>query len=308
VQQAREAARRSSCKNNLKQIGLALHNYHDTYRTFPPGYVLRTNASQGEHQKWAWAAFLLPNIEESGLYDALEISSNPDTDLDDFAGSGQLARTANIDTYRCPSDPAPDLNNWRGNRSTSNYVASLGADDADIGTTGSKTTPRAQEANTDRGGIFWRNSRVRMRDITDGTSNTIGVGERTWELNNPEFGNKVRCRAAIWAGSNGNRMNVDQNDAQAVAVLGVTGNGPNNVDVFGDGSTNTAAAARNQNQCAIGFNSQHKGGAQFLLMDGSVRFDSSVRTSTTMPPQPPSTVLSKLSVNVTTARSSESFK
>ncbi|MCG6154568.1 DUF1559 domain-containing protein [Rubinisphaera margarita] len=277
VQQAREAARRSSCKNNLKQIGLALHNYHDTHRVFPPGYVLGqgpgtppANTLSGNQVKWAWGAYILPFIEQGSLYDALEISDGS-TDADDFAGANQLLRTSMIDTYRCPSDAAPDLNNRRGNRTISNYVGMLGPDDADIGTSGAKTTPRSPDANADRSGLFRRNSKVRMRDVTDGTSNTIAIGERAWELNNPQFGNKARCRAAIWAASNGNRMNVDQNDAQAVAVLGVTGGGINFVDVFGDGS-NTAAMAQNQNQCAITFSSLHSGGAQFLLLDGSVRF------------------------------------
>jgi len=277
VQQAREAARRSSCKNNLKQIGLALHNYHDTHGVFPPGYVLGRgpgippgNAPLVDQGKWAWAAHILPFVEQASLYDALEINDAA-TDVDDFAGANQLLRTSSVATYRCPSDTAPELNTSRASRTLSNYVGMYGPDDADIGPTGTKTTPRAPDAFSDRGGIFRANSRTQMRDVTDGTSNTIAVGERAWELHNPQFGNKARCRAAIWAASNGNRMNVDQNDAEAGAVLGTTGGGINFVDVFGDGAQ-TAIQAQDQNQCAITFSSRHTGGAHFLFLDGSVHF------------------------------------
>ncbi|MCA8988488.1 MAG: DUF1559 domain-containing protein [Planctomycetaceae bacterium] len=267
VQQAREAARRSSCKNNLKQIGLALHNYHDTYRVFPPGYVHRVG-TVGQENKWGWGAHILPFIEEAALYDALEIS-NGNNDLDDFDNPG-LATESVIDTYRCPSDPAPDVNTRRGTRSTSNYVGNYMVDTGDVNTGLTPTQPDSPTSHTDRNGIFAANTKIKIRDITDGTSNTLLVGERAWELNIPN-GGKAGCDAAVWAGANagnanGNHeFNSTSNEAKGSGILAVTGAGINNISVFGD--TQTA-----QNICAITYSSQHKGGAQFVLCDGSVRF------------------------------------
>ncbi|MCG6154570.1 DUF1559 domain-containing protein [Rubinisphaera margarita] len=267
VQQAREAARRSSCKNNLKQIGLALHNYHETYRVFPPGYIHRVGAV-GQENKWGWATHLLPFVEQGTLYDAMEVS-NGNNDLDDFDGPSGLAGTSIISTYRCPSDPAPDMNNRRGNRSTSNYVANYMADNGDVNTALTPTQPDSPTSHTDRDGMFAANTKTKMRDITDGTSNTIGIGERAWELNINN--GKARCDAGVWAGvnagnANGNHnFNSTSNRAKGSAVMAVTATGINKVDTFG-------ATQTTENVCAIGYNSMHSGGAQFLLMDGSVRF------------------------------------
>ena len=73
VQQAREAARRTQCRNNLKQIGLAYHNYHDTFNTFPPGIVSRipNNITSSEAGCWAWGTYILPMVDQAGLYNAL---------------------------------------------------------------------------------------------------------------------------------------------------------------------------------------------------------------------------------------------
>ena len=102
VQQAREAARRSSCKNNLKQIGLALHNYHDTHRVFPPGQIRGRNPSTGVEcgNGFSWGAMLLPFLEESAVYDGLDFTIGP------FIGSNKtfINSLAGFDFARCPSD------------------------------------------------------------------------------------------------------------------------------------------------------------------------------------------------------------
>ena len=268
VQQAREAARRSQCKNNMKQIGLALHNYHDVHGTFPPGYVYlgETGTSGvGQSQKWGWMAHILPFVDQTALYEACEIS-NPNNDLDNMDGAGGPARTP-VATYRCPSDTAPEVNDQRENWGTSNYVGNYTSEEAPVQTVDGNNRPKAQDSSTTRRGIFAVNSEVKIRDITDGTSNTIIVGERAWELPlpNSSSNSKALCRAAAWAGSNGNRVNSGANNAQAAATLAVSGAGINTVSVYGDND-------RNHNQCGITYSSRHEGGAHFLLCDGAVRF------------------------------------
>lgn len=271
VQQAREAARRSSCKNNLKQIGVALHNYHDTFKVFPPGSIngqypdSDTDGNAWDEGQWGWAAHLLPFVEQGTLYDACEIN-NPTNDLDDFEGNaGQTV----VSTYRCPSDTAPDVNTERSSDGTSNYVAMLGPEALYHD---SNTEPRSRYAGNDRDGIAWVNSKVRMRDITDGTSNTIIIGERAWELPIPNGNQNAKCGAAIWTGSAGPNMRYDANAGQANAVMGVTGDGINKAGFFDSDVTATDADAANHNGCGLTFSSRHSGGAQFLLADGAVVF------------------------------------
>ncbi len=95
VQAAREAARRTSCQNNLKQIGLALHNYHDVYNTFPPAYI---PDEDGEPMR-SWRASVLPFIEQAPLYDRYDFHKRWDDP------ENQFATTVSIPAYRCPSDP-----------------------------------------------------------------------------------------------------------------------------------------------------------------------------------------------------------
>jgi len=106
VQQAREAARRVSCNNNLKQIGIALHNYNDTYKNFPPhGIGHQTNRA------WAWGALLLPFMEEVSTFESLNIdTSNPDSTDPSDAANANAIRTV-INGYICPSDLTPTFSN-----------------------------------------------------------------------------------------------------------------------------------------------------------------------------------------------------
>ena len=103
VQQAREAARRSQCKNGLKQIGLALHNYHDMLRTFPPGYVSLFDSSGNDTGAgWGWGSFLLPQIEQSALF--YQINSNVGIE----SAVNSIPRVKSLSIFLCPSDTAPD--------------------------------------------------------------------------------------------------------------------------------------------------------------------------------------------------------
>ncbi|WP_013627736.1 DUF1559 domain-containing protein [Rubinisphaera brasiliensis] len=273
VQQAREAARRSSCKNNLKQMGLALHNYHDVHGVFPPGYVFQARdgsgnpAYQTNTSSWAWGAYILPFMEQSALSDALDVG---DTTFDIAAASGSARLDeleTPVNTYRCPSDPGPETNDRRQVRrtdgsfysiSTSNYVANNTSHKWHSGGRLQGYTTRQgghpgwgnPGANNDPDGLFWRDSNVRMRDITDGTSNTIALGERTWELNNPT-GTTYACGAAAIHGTDARN--------EQLTIRGVLAGGAVPINFT-------------SNECSYGFASQHKGGAQFVLADGSVRF------------------------------------
>ncbi|MFN3160725.1 MAG: DUF1559 domain-containing protein [Rubinisphaera brasiliensis] len=242
VQQAREAARRSSCKNNLKQIGLALHNYHDTHNTFPPLNVL--NTSDPEYiaaptdgnalvESWAWSAFLLPFIEEGALYDAAGIGQGRSL-FDELDDSADVV----VSTYRCPSDTGPDIEKSGGSQrfmftAVSNYGAFNNHSNGNI--------------NNGDGG-FYKNSKTRFRDITDGTSNTMAVSECTQKLE----GQKMCLKA--WAGC------VVGNGGNCIDETGLSGRWPIN------DSTGTI------DQKCEAPSSQHKGGVQALMFDGGVRF------------------------------------
>jgi prepilin-type N-terminal cleavage/methylation domain-containing protein/prepilin-type processing-associated H-X9-DG protein len=163
VQKVREAAARSQCTNNLKQIGLALHNYHDTYKHFPA--LADVNASGN----WGWAVAILPYLEQSGLYEQL---GRPDvyTNKPAFLPATNPLMQAVIPNYVCPSDPnsSPTNPNFK-NFGFSNYIASQGVI--------SFTSDTAL-------------CRTRFTDITDGTSNTFLVAER----------DSVIGVAAVWPG------------------------------------------------------------------------------------------------------------
>ncbi len=275
VQQAREAARRSTCKNNLKQFGIALHNYHDTYNTFPAGLYIATNNGipdgiEGRDGSWSWGTMLLPFVEQPALFDLLR--PGPVEMADAVGTPAVLAEMQKpISLFRCPSDPAPDTNDWF-------QVPSSATPPGDANcTTGCEKIATANyvgvansnnmERNNVNGIFVWADARDgnsttvrRMRDVTDGLSNTIAIGERTWELNNPALGRKDRVNAAVVFGANGNSKLHDQQGL--IYVLGTTRTAINCVD----------GQVANPDVCERGFSSQHKGGAQFVMGDGAVRF------------------------------------
>ncbi|WP_459558518.1 DUF1559 family PulG-like putative transporter [Lacunimicrobium album] len=286
VQQAREAARRSSCKNNLKQLGIALHNYHDTYNTLPPGTI--TNLAAGPvpniASSWGWGAQILPFMEQPALYDAT-LGAN----LTIIFAAGQTTPTntqnmleSSIATYRCPSDNGPQTSGTTTQGqgaingrylATSNYV---GNNDRGGGAFATQTADVFEWTNAARG-IFWVNSRCRFADVTDGLSNTILVGERAWEMNNPGQ-TKRQCDAAIIFGTNTNATITNLEGVwgttHTVADLrGVFASGRARINDKNDITTGLAnTAGGNNDACQYGYSSQHKGGMQVVLGDGGVRF------------------------------------
>ncbi|MFN0196555.1 MAG: DUF1559 domain-containing protein [Planctomycetaceae bacterium] len=161
VQKSREDARAKMCINNLKQIGLSLHNYHDAHLCFAPGWVVRDDKPK-TGPAFAWQAQLLPFVDQSPLYNSLEFTKPPSLE-----SNPDLAK--NLTVYRCPVDDTADAHPGKGGYGTSNYAGNYGVDVI-------PTKENAQKKGAF--GIFHWNSNIRMRSIIDGTSNVLMVGER----------------------------------------------------------------------------------------------------------------------------------
>ena len=246
VQAAREAARRSQCSNNLKQIGLGLHNYHDTFKVFPPGFI--------DGHGWIVTTYLLPFVEQDSLYDQLNTRDFMDLSV---AAKLDLTRTV-LNGYLCPSSDEPDptqspdhnvdIHSTNYKIGVSNYMGIMGTQDL-----------RCWHTNVN--GIFYHNSRTGMRDITDGTSNTFAFSERT--AHGPDW------RGGVWAGTT---VRVGDSGSAANHECGPLGFESLRVALT---LTRTGWALINgtsANHYQFGPSSMHPGGAQFLLADGSVRF------------------------------------
>ena len=191
VQQAREAARRSQCQNNLKQIGLALHNYENSSRVFPPGYVDQNGDPNSTPDNdlgsgWGWATFLLPHMDQSTIYN--QINFNQGVGL----GSNAQISQSSLAVFHCPSDPLqqafPVYDSSFATPITtvahSNYAGCNGWVECFSGAGGNpQPGPGADGLNGNFGragvGIFYRNSNTSTAGVTDGLSNTIFVGERS---------------------------------------------------------------------------------------------------------------------------------
>ncbi|MDB5312524.1 MAG: putative major pilin subunit [Gemmataceae bacterium] len=234
VQKVREAAARASCQNNLKQQVIGMHNYHSAIGCLPPAFRNPNNFNAG----WGWAAILLPYVEQNALSQQMSVDST------DFGGNvstcypanvpGQLS-TTKLKIFRCPADTGPDLNQSRNGHAMSNYRAVAGP----------YTNPYIY-VNQDFGGVMWQNSKIRLTDITDGTSNTLAVGECMFDTTT----GKIAC---IWAG-----------------MTGFTSSGSVRIsDVMWWVDASTAQINGTAPQA---FSSRHPGGAEFAFCDGSVRF------------------------------------
>lgn len=165
VQQAREAARRSQCRNNLKQIGIAMHNYHDTFTVMPPGYVQIPGTNRNEA---TWIAFLLPYLDQAPLYNQADF--NACWGCTTVNGVNYVLQSQRQPTMSCPSDGIAPL--WINVYAKGNYGASNGIGPL-INVPGINASPPARGAK----GAFDGNTRTRLGDVTDGSSNTVFVGE-----------------------------------------------------------------------------------------------------------------------------------
>lgn len=262
VQAAREAARRMSCSNNMKQLGLGLHNYHATHNTFPAGHMESGNDGPSFRHQFSWMTYLLPYIEQTAVYDMIDFTQ---IDLRLNASSNpafQPAGNTLVPTFICPSDPVGKVNpdwaptNYLGNQGTLCYL-------------------RGKNGN----GIFGHGSWMKIRDIQDGTSNTIALGEILKGDFTPATlrDNYIRVPRGSGGGATAADIDTCQTFPANSSDLG-------NVWLGGQPQHNMFSTNRGPNDrrfdCVAPNNgctnfasrSQHAGGAQFTLADGSVRF------------------------------------
>lgn len=253
VQQAREAARRSQCKNNLKQIGLALHNYHETTNTLPPGWIAVPTApgnTNANALKWGWGTMILPAVDQAPLYNNLQTVSNGtlvgfNAIMTSFPSNSNTGLQTHLAAFRCPSDIGGNVVTWGSFPTTmfgrSNYPGVFGNSFA--------TYPVGN-------GTFYQNSRMNFANFTDGLSNTVVVGERR----SPGNGNGGTVGGdTIWAGIGDEIPGTTMGAALAL--------GENTSTMNTAGSTFPPPHNR-----LSAFGSLHVGGSHFLMGDGAVRF------------------------------------
>ncbi len=244
VQKVREAAARIKCTNNLKQLGLGLHNYHDVMGQFPAAFQTNTPfppapppaGQQDTRPGWGWGTFVLPHVEQDALQKFGQVDQRRFGNGANPAQPDDYSKTK-VAVFRCPSDLGPDLNPDRLNHAMSNYRAIAGVWDQDT----------VFRSDKDLRGIMYQNSRIGIKDITDGTSQTLILGECKYD--------KVEGKlAAIWAGMSGRR-----GLPTSVYVS----------DVMWWVDYDTAQINGSAPQA---FSSRHSGGAIFAFADGSTRF------------------------------------
>lgn len=239
VQRVRAAAVRTKCANNLKQLGLALHNGHDAQRRLPPGCSYENGASPQPHM--SWLARMLPYVEQEAMWRESLQAYSQNTFFETPPHFPILKRV--VPTFVCPSD----------NRSEApwDFIVFQVAFTDYLGVWGTD--------HTQRDGVLYLDSRVRLTDITDGTSNTLMIGERP-----PSADNKLGWWYAGWGQSK---------DGSAEMLLGVRelNDHPRYTDCS-HGPYHFTAGKPTNNCDLFHFWSYHPGGANFAFADGSVRF------------------------------------
>lgn len=275
VQQVREAARRTACKNNLRQLGLGLHNYESAFGRFPAGYAYISGddyaaqtgypigAGEANHLGQAWGTFILPFVEQQNLYDQIDLK------LPGFDVANLLARETQLPVFLCPTDSWSQSNFVVRDESVSpveryaaaSYCANWGPASGVADTPGDTSDDVNLDATPDQSsGPFFRNSETQFRDILDGTSNTLAIGERT---NGPildEGGNPIGIPPHpnfenVWFAA---IRDIDvPDDDHGHMVLFDAEYGPNRARGEGTGADR-------------GVSAPHAGLAQFIFVDGSV--------------------------------------
>ena len=241
VQQAREAARRTQCRNNLKQIGLALHNYHDQFNLLPAGWIGVNPLGQADVEGlngWGWESKILPNIDQAPLFNQVNFSVSVADPVHN------AVRVRSIAAFRCPSDTGPEqwaiLSEADGTTpladlANANYVGVFGTNEIDS----CEGVPAPFQCVGD--GTFYHLSRTRFADVTDGLSSTMVVGEHRSDRSLGWY--------STWTGL------IPGGEEAAVRLLGTCDHTPNSPSNHIDD-----------------FSSNHVGGAHFTFGDGAVKF------------------------------------
>ncbi len=244
VQAAREAARRVQCSNNLHQIGIALHSYHDTNRRFPPGITWPNRT--------LWSGHLLPYMEQRPMYEML------DANLMWTASPNSEACGSYLSTFRCPSTTAPRHITAQGitDRVPCSYLAcTSGTVTRESAPSGAGPSPLAGRPDSD--GIFFINSDTRLADVLDGSSSTVAVGETVFIFkgHGPDHTGRNQFLDHWYVGT------MEGYGNEVSESMGSTGVAINSFDlpVFVD-------------EMELAFSSRHPGGGQVVLADGSVMF------------------------------------
>ncbi|MEQ9409686.1 MAG: DUF1559 domain-containing protein [Fuerstiella sp.] len=235
VQQAREAARRTQCKNNLAQLGLAIHNYDMSFEMLPPGTVNAEgpirNVPEGYHMNWLVQC--LPMLEQSAVFEKINFAEGV------YGAANTAVRGLSIHVFACPSDysfrytVAP-----LGTVYSSSYAASFSGSDVPI--------------DDQNDGLMFRNSSISFQQIRDGATNTIMLGEKLNPRDTPDLGWMSGTSATL------RNTGVPINRGWDV------------VNYFS--TTNKKPTTAPDELATGGFSSQHAGGAHFMLADGSTRF------------------------------------
>ena len=303
VQAAREAARRAQCTNNLKQIGLALHNYHSVHDTFPLGassgmYDLSRNYNV--KQNMSTHALMLPFLEQKNVYDSINFSFGCEDALGTWAYVVNATGTnAQINGFICPSDPnggKPDHNNTTN---TNNYYAS-------VGTTMNFSAITDAMLNTKSlvwpsTGLFTFHTSYGLAACTDGSSNTIAFSEAVVGNQQLQFGqrhigfnsvgglvpsllfnafdNPVLANAGlqacsnVWSTRGGGNLDTQRGENWAHGCLAMTMfNTVATPNLYQDDWTHCSAIGSTARSALSNSDSYHPGGVNSLMADGSVRF------------------------------------
>lgn len=249
VQQAREAARRSQCRNNMKQLGLAFHSYHDTFGRLPPYCVAGGVANQEVNNNWAYPSMLLPYLEQAPLYQQLAVGSinlvprqamsNPNDYTTATAGSKEALFTTLLPVFQCPSANGDRVNQYQARMGTMMYAGNNQIFTQPSNNVGARSTP--------------------FSDIIDGTSNTLLMGEKV--LMSAPFVSV----GAIWGSGHtcGNRLVIVA--AQCPMNTPFDGTHVAATNCYNELSPSTLVSRAS-------LSSSHAGGAHMLLCDGSARF------------------------------------
>lgn len=250
IQSARESARKAACKNNLKQIGLALHMHVAAFKTYPAGYISELTADADDAGPgWGWGVKVLPFIEQTAMYKDVDVTKRI---------KDSPVRLKSVATFICPSDgefeatidiPRKSANAVICKMAAASYVASAGT-----------VRPTCKICRDQFDGVFGRNRPVAPKELMDGSSHTLAAGERAYHW----------ASACLWGAVPDSKLVDHQQPGKFAAgpayVLGTTFKDGFNIEEIPMNDPNM------EHTYAESFGSLHPGGCHFVLCDGSVQF------------------------------------